>query len=47
MFEAEELITRAWLALCNPGQRRAIQALLVTNDVDIGHREGRNFCADC
>ncbi len=34
---------RTWLALCNPGQRRAIQVLIVNMGVNIGRRYGVNF----
>ncbi|WP_281978401.1 hypothetical protein [Pseudorhizobium flavum] len=31
-------ITRTWFALCNPGQRRAIQVLIVNMGVNFGRR---------
>ncbi|WP_234633784.1 hypothetical protein, partial [Agrobacterium vitis] len=36
-------ITRTCFALCNPGQRRAIQVLIVNTGVNIGRRYGVNF----
>ncbi|WP_210252609.1 hypothetical protein, partial [Agrobacterium vitis] len=36
-------ITRTGFALCNPGQRRAIQVLIVNTGVNIGRRYGVNF----
>lgn len=43
--KTEVSATRTWLALCNPGQRRAVQVLIANMEVDNERRQGSTLRA--